>query len=75
MLAAACAAATASHNGHRAEDRQDYDQAVAEYTKAVKLKPDDGDARAGLERAKLRASNDHFQKGGAWPRSAGTIRR
>src|SRR5439155_1003239 len=47
-----------------AEQQQDYDRAVVEYTKAVRLHPDDPDARLGLERAKLRASQDHFQRGG-----------
>jgi general secretion pathway protein D len=46
-----------------AEQRQDYDRAVAEYTNAVRLRPNDVDARKGLERAKLRASIDHFNRG------------
>src|SRR6185436_11254805 len=63
IVAGACAAATASHNARRAEDRQEYDRAVAEYLKAIKLNPDDANARAGLERSKLRAATDHFQRG------------
>ena len=43
-----------------AEMTQNYDIAVAEYTKLVRANPDDRDARQGLERAKLRASQDHF---------------
>jgi general secretion pathway protein D len=43
-----------------AEMTQNYDIAVAEYTKLVRAKPNDRDARQGLERAKLRASQDHF---------------
>ena len=54
-ITAGCAATTA---GRRARDR-----AVVEYTKAVRLHPDDTNARVGLERAKLRASEDHFQRG------------
>jgi general secretion pathway protein D len=63
LAAGGCAAATANRNGHAAEQRQDYDRAVAEYTKALRLRPDDHEARAALERAKLRAASDHFQRG------------
>src|SRR5262249_33292899 len=62
-LAAGCAASGALRRGESAERRQDYDLAVVEYNKAVRLKPDDMGARAALERAKLRASQDHFAKG------------
>ena len=61
LALAGCAASTATHQGHDAEYRQDYDLAVAEYTKALRLKPDDGEARAGLERAKVRASEGHLE--------------
>ena len=63
VLAAGCAASAAARHGRDAEHRQDYDRAVVEYTKALRLRPDDADARLGLERAKLRASEDHFQRG------------
>ena len=63
LFAAGCAASTAVRHGRDAEHRQDYDRAVVEYTKALRLRPDDADARLGLERAKLRASDDHFQRG------------
>src|SRR5688572_9426925 len=43
-----------------AEMTQNYDIAVAEYTKLVRANPSDREARQGLERAKLRASQDHF---------------
>ncbi len=43
-----------------AEMTQNYDIAVAEYTKLVRTNPNDREARQGLERAKLRASQDHF---------------
>ena len=46
-----------------AERLQDYDLAVVEYTKALKLKPNDIGVRLGLDRAKLRASEEHFQRG------------
>jgi len=63
LVLAGCAASTAGRRGREAERRQDYDRAVVEYSKAVRLHPDDADARLGLERAKLRASTDHFQRG------------
>ena len=46
-----------------AERRQDYDVAVVEYTKAVRLRPNDTNARLALDRAKLRASQAHFTQG------------
>jgi general secretion pathway protein D len=63
LVAGGCSAATANRHAREAEHRQDYDQAVVEYTKAVRLHPDDTDARLGLERARLRAAADHFQRG------------
>ena len=63
LFAAGCAASTAVRHGRDAEHRQDYDLAVVEYTKALRLRPDDADARLGLDRAKLRASDDHFKRG------------
>jgi general secretion pathway protein D len=62
-LAGGCAASGALHRGQAAERRQDYDLAVVEFTKALRLRPDDIETRASLERAKLRASQDHFTKG------------
>jgi type II secretory pathway component GspD/PulD (secretin) len=63
LLAGGCAASAALGRGRDAERRQEYDLAVAEYTRAVRLKPDDADARVALDRAKLRAAIDHFQRG------------
>jgi general secretion pathway protein D len=60
VLAAGCAASTAMRRGRDAEHRQDYDLAVVEFTKALRANPDSTDARLGLERAKMRASQDHF---------------
>jgi general secretion pathway protein D len=71
LLAGGCAAATATRHGRDAEHRQDYDLAVVEFTKAVRLDPDSTDARTGLERAKLRASQEHFVRA---RRLAGTAR-
>jgi general secretion pathway protein D len=58
-----CAASTALSKGRDAERRREYDVAVVEYAKAARLKPDSVDARTALERAKLRASEEHFQRG------------
>ncbi len=46
-----------------AEQQQDYDRAVVEYTQALKERPEDKDARLALDRARIRASQDHFQRG------------
>ena len=57
---ASCASSGAIHLAQNAEMEQNYDVAVAEYTKALRADPDNRFARQGLERAKLRASQDHF---------------
>src|SRR3989441_2358135 len=61
LLAAGCAAATATRRGRDAEHLQDYDRAVVEYAKALRLNPNDANARTGLERAKLRAAEGDYQ--------------
>ncbi len=61
LLATGCATSSALRRGSAAEQRQDYDRAVAEYTNVLRQHPDDAGARQALERAKLRASNDHLQ--------------
>src|SRR5688572_27515845 len=45
--------------GERAEVAKNYDLAVVEYTKAVRANPDDNEARIALERARLRAAQEH----------------
>jgi general secretion pathway protein D len=60
VLAAGCATSTAMRRGREAEHRQDYDLAVVEFTKVLRANPDNTDARLSLERAKMRASQDHF---------------
>jgi general secretion pathway protein D len=62
LLAAACVT-TGMRAGQLAEQSQDYDRAVVEYTKVLKAHPDDKDARLSLDRAKLRASLDHYNRG------------
>jgi general secretion pathway protein D len=63
LCAGACAVSSATRRGRTAEQQQDYDRAVVEYTKALRLKPNDTNVRTALERAKLRASDGHFQRG------------
>jgi general secretion pathway protein D len=63
LLAGGCAASGALRRGSDAEHRQDYDLAVVEYTKSLRLRPDDVNTRAALDRAKLRASDEHFNRG------------
>src|SRR5262245_6845000 len=63
VMLSGCAASTALNRGRDAERRQDYDLAVVEYAKASRLKPDSVDARAALDRAKLRASQHHYERG------------
>ena len=47
---------------HDAERLQNYDVAVAEYNKLLKANPNNLEAREGFDRAKLRASQDHFTR-------------
>ncbi len=63
VVLAGCAATTALNNGRQAEQRQDYDRAVAEYSKALRLDQDNANARLALQRAKLRASEYHLNRG------------
>jgi general secretion pathway protein D len=63
LLAGACASSAALRRGAAAEQRQEYDVAVAEYTNQLRAHPSDQNVRLALERAKLRASADHFQSG------------
>lgn len=62
-LLAGCATTNALRLGERAERAGDFDRAVVEYTRALRQKPDDRRARMGLDRVKVRASQDHFFRG------------
>lgn len=57
-----CATSGSIRVARNAEMNQNYDIAVAEYTKLLRENPNSREARTGLERAKLRASQDHFTK-------------
>ncbi len=61
-LLAGCATTGVLRDARQAEERLDYDRAVIEYTRALQLDPDSVDARSGLERARVRASQDHFTR-------------
>ena len=58
-----CATSSAYRAGQKAERQTDFDRAVVEYTKAVRANPDDRTARGALQRARLRASQEHFFAG------------
>src|SRR4030095_6105929 len=61
--AAGCATSSGMRRGHEAELAQDYDRAVVEYTKIARANPANTDARLALDRAKLRASQEHAVRG------------
>jgi general secretion pathway protein D len=63
LAGSACATRGAVRAGEQAERRSDYDRAVVEYTNALRSDPDNRTARLALERAKLRASQEHFARG------------
>lgn len=63
LVASACATTTPLRLGRAADARQDYDQAVVEYTKALREDPGNPEARVGLERARLRAAEHHALRG------------
>ena len=56
-----CAAAS-MRTAEQAETLQDYDRAVAEYTAILKKHPNNQSARLYLERAKVRAAQDHYAR-------------
>src|SRR4051794_5126668 len=58
-----CATSAGMRRGHLAEQAQDFDRAVVEYTKLARANPASTDARMALERARLRAAQDHAVRG------------
>jgi len=62
-LIAGCATASALRNGRNAEQLQDYDRAIVEYTKVLRSQPNSHEARLALDRVRVRSSADHFQRG------------
>jgi general secretion pathway protein D len=63
LIASACASSGAFRAGERAERREDYNQAVLEYARALKANPNNLTYRKSLERARLRASDAHAAAG------------
>jgi general secretion pathway protein D len=61
--AVGCAAGAGLRSAHRAEQAQDYDRAVIEYTKVVRANPANREARTALDRVKQRAAQEHAYKG------------
>jgi general secretion pathway protein D len=57
---AACATSAGLRAGQRAERAHDFDRAVVEYTKVVRAHPENTNARLALDRAKVRAAQEHF---------------
>jgi general secretion pathway protein D len=55
-----CATSGAFRAGERAENAQDWDRAVLEYSRALKNDPGNARARSRLERARLRAAQEHL---------------
>jgi general secretion pathway protein D len=62
-LAGGCVTTGAMRSGQQAEFIQNYDQAVIEYTRALREKPGNPEVLRALERAKLRAAQDHLTRG------------
>jgi len=63
LCLAGCVTTGALRAGQQAEKSEDFDRAVAEYTRALREEPDNREARLSLDRAKLRASLEHFGRG------------
>ncbi len=57
-----CATTGTYRSAQLAEQSQDYDRAVADYTAALKKHPNDRTTQLALQRAKLRASQDHLAR-------------
>ena len=57
-----CATTGTYRSAQRAEQAEDYDRAVAEYTAAAKKHQNDKTTQLALQRAKLRASQEHLTR-------------
>jgi general secretion pathway protein D len=58
-----CATNKSLQRARSADELREVDVAVAEYTKAVREAPNNREAIQGLQRAKLRASEEHLMRG------------
>ena len=63
LAAGSACAPAALKAGRQAEHLQDYDRAIVEYTKVLRARPGDKEARAGLERTRLFAAQQHYTRG------------
>lgn len=63
LMELSCTGYQAFRSGEKAEKSRDYDVAVADYLSALAKDPDNVRYRINLERAKLRASQFHFENG------------
>ena len=70
----ACASHMASRQADIAAQRGDWDEAVLQYMKAVEENPENLAYKASLMRAKIKASQDHFEKGKEFEK-AGVLER
>jgi general secretion pathway protein D len=63
VLMTGCAGSTAYQQAKDAESVGQWDRAVQNYAKALELNPDNAGYKAALARARLKASQVHFEKG------------
>jgi len=62
LLMFSCASYNAYQKARTAEKTNDWDQAVAEYQKALDVDPENIQFRMGIQHAKLESSRTHFEK-------------
>ena len=62
LLLSACAGSKAYRHGSAAADANDWDQAVAQFTRALQASPNKPEYRIALERATINASRVHFSR-------------
>src|SRR4051812_46907399 len=63
LAVTSCASYNAYQRAHEAENRKNWDSAVAEYEKALEIDPQNTRFIISLQRARLEASREHFAKG------------
>lgn len=73
-LATACTSHMASRQAEIAAQRGDWDEAVLQYLKALEQNPQNLSHKAALMRAKIKASQAHFEKGQEFEK-AGVLER
>ncbi len=63
LATAGCASSRAFRSAEQAERRRDWDRAVLEYSRALKLEPGRVEYQRALRRARLRAAEEHAASG------------